>query len=91
MHKYDFDLIRRSGDLGIPHVPEYQDFHPMPQLTELFQTLPYGPAPESDAAAFAWLDSHDRRFDLFINNQWTPPADGRYLTATPTRPRRATS
>ncbi|MYD09623.1 MAG: aldehyde dehydrogenase family protein [Chloroflexi bacterium] len=53
----------------------------MPQLTELFQTLPYGPAPESDAAAHAWLDAHDRRFDLFVNNQWAPPADGRYLTA----------
>ena len=54
----------------------------MPQLTELFQTLPYGPAPESAAAAIAWLDRHDRRFDLFIDNQWTPPADGRYLSAT---------
>ena len=53
----------------------------MPQLTELFQTLPYGPAPESDSAAHAWLDAHDRRFDLFINNQWAPPEDGRYLTA----------
>ena len=30
----------------------------------------------------AWLDSHSRRFDLFINNQWTPPAESRYLTAT---------
>ncbi len=51
----------------------------MPQLAELFQTLPYGPAPESAAAASAWLDAHDRRFDLFINNRWAPPADGRYL------------
>ena len=54
----------------------------MPQLTELFQTLPYGPAPESAAAADAWLDRHDRRFDHFIDNQWTPPANGRYLTTT---------
>ena len=51
----------------------------MPQLTQLFQTLPYGPAPESDAAADAWLDSHKRHFDLFINNQWTPPAEGNSL------------
>ena len=54
----------------------------MPQLTELFQTLPYGPAPESATAAYAWLDAHSRRFDLFINNQWTPPAEGRYRTST---------
>ena len=51
----------------------------MPHLTELFQTLPYGPAPESDAAAVAWLDSHDRQFDLFINGEWAPPAAGNRL------------
>ncbi len=54
----------------------------MPQLTELFQSMTYGPAPESDAAAQAWLDSRDRKFELFINNQWTPPATGDYLSAT---------
>ncbi len=52
----------------------------MPQLTTLFQSLPYGPAPESADAAEAWLDSHKRKFDLFINNQWTAPAEGSYLT-----------
>ena len=52
----------------------------MHHLTQLFHTLPYGPAPESDAAAHAWLDSHTRHFDLFINNQWTPPANGNSLT-----------
>lgn len=54
----------------------------MPQLTTLFQTLPYGPAPESAAAAEAWLDSRERRFDLFINNQWTAPAEGNTLTVS---------
>ena len=48
----------------------------MPQRAELFQTMTYGPAPESDAAAIAWLDAHDRHFDLFINNTWTVPAEG---------------
>ena len=48
----------------------------MPQLTELFQTLPYGPAPESADAAQAWLDSRGRKFGLFINNSWSAPAAG---------------
>ncbi len=51
----------------------------MPQLTTLFQTLPYGPAPESADAADAWLDSHGRKFDLFINNNWVAPAEGNFL------------
>ena len=54
----------------------------MPQLTTLFQTLPYGPAPEAASAAEAWLDAHERKFDLFINNQWTAPADGSFLTVS---------
>jgi len=44
--------------------------------------MTYGPAPESDAAANAWLDAHNRRFDLFINNRWTPPAEGKTLTVS---------
>ena len=54
----------------------------MPQLTTLFQTLPYGPAPESADAADAWLDAHERKFDLFINNAWTAPAEGNTLTVS---------
>ena len=50
----------------------------MPQIAELFQTMSYGTAPESDATATAWLDSHNRQFDLFINNDWTTPAQGNY-------------
>ncbi len=54
----------------------------MPQLAELFQTLPYGPAPEAADAAQAWLDAHNRKFDLFINNQWHPPAEAKFLTVS---------
>ena len=53
----------------------------MPATADIFRTMTYGPAPESDAAARAWLDSRARQFDLFINNQWTPPATGDYLPA----------
>ena len=54
----------------------------MPQIAELFHSMTYGTAPESDAAAVAWLDAHNRHFDLFINNQWTPPAEGNTLSVS---------
>ncbi len=54
----------------------------MPQIAELFHSMSYGPAPESDAAAEAWLDARKRHFDLFINNRWVPPAEGKTLTVS---------
>ena len=54
----------------------------MPQIAELFHAMTYGPAPESDAAAIAWLDAHDRKFDLFINNNWAAPSEGNYLSVS---------
>jgi aldehyde dehydrogenase (NAD+) len=42
-------------------------------VAELFETLPWGPAPESSAEAKAWLDRHDRRFGQFIDGRWTEP------------------
>ncbi len=54
----------------------------MPQIAELFHAMSYGPAPESAAAAQAWLDARKRHFDLFINNRWVPPAEGKTLTVS---------
>ena len=42
-------------------------------LTEIFETMEYGPAPESPAAVNAWLNEHNRQFGLFINNEWVFP------------------
>ncbi|MFN2198380.1 MAG: aldehyde dehydrogenase family protein [Anaerolineales bacterium] len=42
-------------------------------VLEIFETMDYGPAPESPAAANAWLEDHQRKFGLFINNQWVMP------------------
>jgi aldehyde dehydrogenase (NAD+) len=50
-------------------------------LTEAFTTMEYGPAPESPAAANAWLDDHGRKFGLFINNTWVTPEDAQYYTS----------
>jgi aldehyde dehydrogenase (NAD+) len=46
----------------------------MPTINEILTTMDYGPAPESQKEAQAWLDQHERRFGLFIDNAWTAPA-----------------
>ena len=56
--------------------------NPMTQIAEHFQTMSYGPAPESDAAAVAWLESHKRQFDLFINNEWSVPTESAYFSVS---------
>lgn len=45
-------------------------------VKEIFETMDYGPAPESAAEAFAWLDGHKRKFGHFINGAFTKPAKG---------------
>src|SRR5687768_2406619 len=42
----------------------------MSNVAQILKTMEYGPAPESDAAALAWLDKHNRSFGLFIGGEW---------------------
>jgi hypothetical protein len=42
---------------------------PLDSVAAVFDTLEYGPAPESPAAVNAWLDDHGREFGHFINNK----------------------
>src|SRR5205809_4772811 len=44
----------------------------------IFETMEYGPAPESATPALQWIKEH-QLFGLFINNQWVAPASGQYL------------
>jgi aldehyde dehydrogenase (NAD+) len=53
----------------------------MMDVMEIFKSMEYGPAPESPAAANAWLDQHDRKFGLFINNRWEHPEGISYYTS----------
>ncbi|MCY3706483.1 MAG: aldehyde dehydrogenase family protein [Gammaproteobacteria bacterium] len=46
----------------------------MPQTSEIFETLEYGPAPESAERARAWLDERGRSFGLFIGGDWVEGA-----------------
>ncbi len=48
-------------------------------IAEIFQTMTYGPAPEAPDTAYAWLDAHERKFGLFVNNHWVEPKSGKYL------------
>ncbi len=43
----------------------------MATVAELFQTMEYGPAPEADAPARAWLAAHGGAFGHFIGGAWT--------------------
>ena len=42
----------------------------MPAISEIYQSLEYGPAPESSTEATAWLEGHERDFKLFIGGVW---------------------
>src|SRR3954462_2837195 len=43
----------------------------MASVAEIYRTMEYGPAPESDKESLAWLDRHHRKFGHFINGEWT--------------------
>jgi aldehyde dehydrogenase (NAD+) len=43
-------------------------------LPDIFESMEYGPAPESDKPAVAWLERHGASFGHFVNGGWTKPA-----------------
>ncbi len=47
-------------------------------VTEIFETMEYGPAPEAATPGLSWIKEHSP-FGLFINNQWVKPASGQYI------------
>jgi len=50
----------------------------MKNVMDIFETMEYGPAPESATPALVWIQER-QPFGLFINNQWVKPASGEYL------------
>jgi aldehyde dehydrogenase (NAD+) len=58
----------------------------MTKVAEIFESLEYGPAPESREQAVAWLEAHGHAFGHFIGGRWTAPATGDadgFVTANP--------
>jgi aldehyde dehydrogenase (NAD+) len=51
----------------------------MPIIAEIFETLEYGPAPESADAALAWLEARGREILPFIGGAFRKPADGEWF------------
>ncbi|MFT4663312.1 MAG: aldehyde dehydrogenase (NAD+), partial [Gammaproteobacteria bacterium] len=48
-------------------------------IKEIYTTMEYGPAPESDAEAMAFLKANNNTFSLFINGKWEKPASKKYF------------
>jgi aldehyde dehydrogenase (NAD+) len=49
-------------------------------VAKLFETMEYGPAPESDAQALDWIKQHDNgRFGHSIGGRWVAPSEGQYF------------
>ena len=52
----------------------------MTTVAKIFETMEYGPAPESAAPALEWLKQHDNgRFGHYIGGRWVAPSDGQYF------------
>jgi aldehyde dehydrogenase (NAD+) len=47
----------------------------MNRITQIFETLEYGPAPESPQPALDWLASHGNKFGHYIDGRWTAPGE----------------
>ncbi|HEY7057433.1 MAG TPA: aldehyde dehydrogenase family protein [Vicinamibacterales bacterium] len=58
-------------------------------VADIYESMSYGPAPESDSPAQAWLADHAPHLRLFIGGEWREPSSGEYFptvnpaTATP--------
>jgi aldehyde dehydrogenase (NAD+) len=51
-------------------------------VAEIFESMEYGPAPESDERARAWLDQRGRAFGLFVGGRWVKAESGEDFETT---------
>src|SRR5260370_1561313 len=70
----------------------------MTTVSEIFETMAYGPAPESDKPALEWIARQSGAFGLFIGGRWAqrkndpgvdgfnPPPTARPARRPPARP-----
>jgi len=49
------------------------------KIKDIFETMEYGPAPESAEEAINYLKSHNNTFQLFINGEWKAPTSKVYF------------
>ncbi|HEX2204287.1 MAG TPA: aldehyde dehydrogenase family protein, partial [Longimicrobium sp.] len=48
-------------------------------IAEIFETLDYGPAPESASPALRWLEERGRATRLYVGGEWRDPEGGEYF------------
>ncbi len=48
-------------------------------IAEIFETMEYGPAPESASPAVRWLEERGRTLRHFIGGEWREPSGGEYF------------
>ena len=49
------------------------------EIKEIYNTMVYGPAPETAKPALEFLDNHHRKFELFIGGEWVKPNAKKYM------------
>jgi aldehyde dehydrogenase (NAD+) len=54
----------------------------MSSIAKIFETMEYGPAPESAGPVEQWLDRHGRVFNHLIGGEWTEPGDGEHFATS---------
>ena len=48
------------------------------KVKEIYDTMSYGPAPENADEAIQFLESHNKKFNLYINGKWVVPSSKKY-------------
>ena len=49
------------------------------EIKEIYNTMVYGPAPETAKPALEFLENHKLKFELFIDGAWVKPNSKKYL------------
>ena len=54
-----------------------------PEIRAIFDSMAYGPAPESNAEALTWIAKHQGRFGHWIDGAFTAPGEVTFATRNP--------
>jgi aldehyde dehydrogenase (NAD+) len=49
------------------------------KISEIFENMTYGPAPENASEAYKFLDKFEKKFPLFINGEWRKSDSGVFI------------
>jgi aldehyde dehydrogenase (NAD+) len=48
-------------------------------VSEIFETMEYGPAPESDKPVLDWLAGHNHAFGIYVGGRWVAGEQGKHF------------